>query len=390
MGYRPYFTEEHDELRKVVRRFVEKEVAPYVNEWEQQGAFPLEILKRMGDLGFLGLKYPVEMGGQGGDYFAAIVFAEELAKCGCGGVPMAIAVQTDMATPPIAEFGNEDQIKRFLTPAIKGEKLAAIGISEPNHGSDVASIETRAGRDGDDWIINGSKMFITNGPRADFVTLVVRTSNEPGYKGISIFLVELDSPGVSVSKELKKVGMRSSDTAELIFDNVRVPHANLLGEEGKGFAYIMWELQGERMISAAGSVAMAEYIYEYAVDYAKSRKQFDQSVIDFQVIAHLLAEMKTEIEVCKELTYATAYQFSQGKVLSKEISMTKLAAAQMAHWVADRALQILGGNGYMTEFPIERLWRDTRLHRIGAGADEVMKEIISKQLGLEVKERVKQ
>lgn len=382
MSYAPYFTEEHEALRKVIRRFVEKEVAPHVEKWEKDGEFPIEIVKRMGDLGFLGLRYPEKIGGQGGDYFTGLIFAEEMAKCGCGGFPMAIAVQTDMATPPIAEFGNEDQIKRFLIPAIKGEKLAAIGISEANHGSDVASIETRAKKDGDDWIINGSKMFITNGMRADFVTLVTRTSDAPGYKGISIFLVDLDSPGVSVSKRLDKVGMRSSDTAELIFDNVRVPHANLLGEEGKGFSYIMWELQGERMISAAGSVGMAEYAYNLALDYAKTRKQFNQPIANFQIISHMLAEMKTEIEVCKELTYATAYQFSKGNILSKEISMTKLAAAQMAHWVADRALQIFGGNGYMAEYPIERIWRDTRLHRIGAGADEVMKEIIAKQMGL--------
>lgn len=382
MSYAPYFTEEHEALRKVIRRFVEKEVAPHVEKWEEDGEFPIEIVKRMGDLGFLGLSYPEEIGGQGGDYFTGIIFAEEMAKCGCGGFPMAIAVQTDMATPPIAEFGNEDQIKRFLIPAIKGEKLAAIGISEANHGSDVASIETRAKKDGGDWIINGSKMFITNGTRADFVTLVTRTSDAPGYKGISIFLVDLNSPGVSVSKPLDKVGMRSSDTAELIFDKVRVPHVNLLGEEGKGFSYIMWELQGERMISAAGSIGMAEYAYNLALDYAKTRKQFNQPIANFQVISHMLTEMKTEIEVCKELTYATAYQFSKGKILSKEISMTKLAAAQMAHWVADRALQIFGGNGYMAEYPIERIWRDTRLHRIGAGADEVMKEIIAKQMGL--------
>ncbi|KOP78550.1 acyl-CoA dehydrogenase [Lysinibacillus sp. FJAT-14745] len=382
MAYEPYFTEEHELLRKTIRNFVDKEVKPFVEEWESAGEFPIEILKRMGDLGFLGLRYSEEVGGQGGDYFTSIVFAEELAKCGCGGFPMAIAVQTDMATPPIAQFGSADQKERFLKPAIKGDKLAAIGITEPNHGSDVASIETRARKEGNEWIINGSKMFITNGTRADFITLVTRTSDEPGYKGISLFLVDLDSPGVSVSKKLDKVGMRSSDTAELIFDNVRVPDANLLGEEGKGFSYIMWELQGERMISAAGSIGMAEYAYNLAYQYAKTRRQFKQPIANFQVIAHLLVEMKTEIEICKELTYATAYRFANGEVPSKEISMSKLAAAQMAHWVADRALQIFGGNGYMSEYPIQRIWRDTRLHRIGAGADEIMKEIISKQIGL--------
>ncbi|PLR91608.1 acyl-CoA dehydrogenase family protein [Bacillus sp. T33-2] len=383
MAYEPYFTEEHEQLRKTVRKFVEKEVTPYVDDWEEKGEFPLEIFRRMGDLGFLGLRYPENAGGQGWDYFAGIVFAEEMAKCGCGGFPMAVAVQTDMATPPIMEFGNDEQIERFLKPALKGEKLAAIGISEPNHGSDVASIETRARLEGNEWVINGSKTFITNGPRADFITLVARTNEKPGHKGISLILVELDRPGVSISRKLDKVGMRSSDTAEIIFDNVTVPYDNLLGKEGQGFAQIMWELQGERMISAAGSIGIAECAYEHALQYAKTRNQFGTPIAGFQVISHLLAEMKTEIELCKEMTYATAYRFSQGEVPSKEISMVKLAAARMAHWVADRALQVFAGSGYMMENPIQRIWRDTRLYRIGAGTDEIMKEIISKQMGLE-------
>ncbi|WP_216829819.1 acyl-CoA dehydrogenase family protein [Alkalihalobacterium elongatum] len=382
MPYEPYFTEEHDELRKTVRKFVEKEIAPFVDEWEEAGEFPRELFTRMGELGYLGLHYPEEVGGQGGDYFTSIVLAEEMNKCGCGGVPMAIAVQTDMATPPIYKFGTKDQHERFLTPAIRGEKIAAIGITEPDHGSDVQGIRTRARRDGDEWVINGTKTYITNGTRADFVTLVTRTSDDPGPKGISLFLVETDRPGFSVSKKLDKVGMRSSDTAELIFDNVRVPHKNLLGEEGKGFYQIMWQLQGERMVGAAGAIGGAEYAYEHALQYAKSRKAFDQPIGNFQVIAHLLAEMKTEIEICRELTYSTAYRFSKGEVPAKEISMTKLAAVQMAHWVSDRALQIHGGNGYMNEYPIERNWRDSRLPRIGGGADEIMKEIIAKQIGL--------
>lgn len=383
MNYKPYFTDEHEQLRKTIRKFISKEVTPYIEEWEEAGEFPLSMMKRLGELGFLGLRYPKEVGGQGWDYFAGLIFAEEMARCGAGGFPMAVAVQTDMATPPIMEFGTEDQKERFLKPAILGEKLAAIGISEPNHGSDVASIQTRARREGNEWVINGSKMYITNGPRADFITLVVRTSDDPSYKGISLILVELDRPGITISRKLNKVGMRSSDTAEIAFEDVRVPYENLLGKEGQGFMQIMWELQGERMISAAGSVAMAEYAYELALQYAKTRLQFDQPIANFQVINHLLAEMKTEIEVCKEMTYATAYRFANGEVPSKEISMTKLASAQMAHWVADRALQIFGGNGYMMEYPIQRIWRDTRLHRIGAGTDEIMKEIISKQMGLE-------
>lgn len=383
MNYAPYFTEEHRLLRKTIRQFLEKEVTPFLDEWEEKGEFPREILTRMGELGFLGLRYPKEDGGQGWDYFAGVILAEELSRTGFGGFPMAIGVQTDMATPPILEFGNEEQKERFLKPALKGEKLAAIGISEPNHGSDVASIQTRAVKDGNDWVINGTKMFITNGPRADFITLVVRTSDAAGYKGLSMILVEMDRPGITMSKKLDKVGMRSSDTAEVIFENVRVPLDNLLGKEGNGFAQIMWELQGERMISAAGSIGISEYAYEYAYRYAKERKQFGQPIANFQVISHLLVDMKTEIEVCKEMTYALAYRFSKGEVPSKEISMVKMAAAQTAHWVADRALQILGGNGYMMEYPIQRVWRDTRLHRIGAGTDEVMKEIIAKQMGLE-------
>jgi alkylation response protein AidB-like acyl-CoA dehydrogenase len=378
----PYFTDEHEEMRKVIRKFVASEITPYIEEWEETGEFPAAIVKRMGDLGFLGLRYPEEVGGQGGDYFMGIVLAEELIRCGCGGFPMAIAVQTDMATPPIYQFGNAEQHERFLKPAIRGEKIAAIGISEPDHGSDVASIRTRAVRDGDEWVINGSKMFITNGPRADFITLVVRTSDAPGYKGISIILVELDRPGITISRKLDKVGMRSSDTAEIIFENVRVPVGNLLGEEGKGFYYLMWELQGERMIAAAGAVEAAQYAYEMALHYAKTRKQFGQTINQFQVISHLLAQMATEIEVCRQLTYATAYRFARGEVPSKEISIVKLASAQMAHWVTDRALQIFGGSGYMMENPIQRLWRDTRLYRIGAGTDEIMKEIISKEMGI--------
>lgn len=380
MPNRPFFTEEHDRLRESIRRFIEREIKPYTDEWEEDGEFPLWAVRKMGEQGFLGLRYPVELGGQGGDYFSSIVLAEELARCGSGGFSMAMAVQTDMATPPILQFGTEWQKQEFLMPAIRGEKLASIGITEPNHGSDVAGIETRAIRDGDDWVIRGSKMYITNGPRADFITLVTRTSDEPGYKGISLFMVELDRPGVSVSRKLDKVGMRGSDTAELIFDDVRVPMKNLLGREDYGFYQIMWELQGERMIAAAGAIGAAQYAYELALEYAQSRRQFGRPIANFQVIAHMLAEMATEIEACRQLTYSVAYRFGQGEVPSKEISMAKLASAQLAYSVADRAMQIFGGNGYMADYPIERIWRDTRLNRIGAGTDEIMKEIIWKQM----------
>lgn len=390
MAYEPYFTEEHHELRRTVRKFIEKEIAPFADEWEKDGIFPRSLFKRMGELGYLGLRYPKEVGGQGWDYFASVVFSEEIARTGVGGFPMALGVQTDMATPPILEFGTEEQIEVYLKPAIQGEKIAAIGITEPNHGSDVASIETRARREGDSWVINGAKTFITNGTRADFITLVVRTSDAPGHKGISMILVDLDLPGVTVAKKLNKLGMRSSDTAELVFEDVRVPYENLLGKEGRGFAQIMWELQGERLIGAAGAVGMADYAYELARDYARTRKQFYQEIANFQVISHMLTEMKTEIEAVKEMTYAAAYRFNRGEVPSEDISMAKLASAKMAHWVADRALQIFGGNGYMMEYPIQRIWRDTRLYRIGGGTDEIMKEIIAKSMGLEAyKEEVR-
>lgn len=380
MPYPPYFTEEHDAFREEIRHFFLTEVAPYAPQWEKQGYFPRSILRRMGELGYLGISYPKEVGGRGGDYFMSVVMAEEKARCGTGGFGMAIAVQTDMATPPILQFGTPDQIERFLKPAIRGEKLACLGITEPNHGSDVQSIETRAYRDGDEWVINGSKLYITNGPRADFILLVARTSDAPGYKGISLFLVELDRPGVIVAKVLDKVGMRSSDTAEFVFENVRVPHENLLGEEGKGFYHIMWELQGERVVSAAGSVGSAQVAYELACAYAKERTVAGRPLIQNPVIQHTLVEMATEIEAVRQMVYATAYRFARKEANPWEISMAKMSAAQLAHKVIDQTLQIYGENGYLMDYPIERMWRDSRLSRIGAGTDEIMKEIIAKGL----------
>ncbi|MDA8192407.1 MAG: acyl-CoA dehydrogenase family protein [Thermaerobacter sp.] len=381
MPYPPYFTAEHDLFRQTVRRFVEQEITPVVAQWEEVGEFPRDILRRMAELGFLGVHYPPEVGGQGGDYFMAVVLAEELARSGAGGFPMALAVQTDMATPPIWRFGTAEQIARYLIPALKGEKLACLGITEPDHGSDVAGIETRARREGQGWLIQGSKTFITNGPRADFMTLVARTGDTPGYHGLSLFLVDLDLPGV-VRTRLDKVGMRSSDTALFHFDQVRVPQQALLGEEGQGFYHIMWELQGERLISAAGALGSAQYAYDIACDYAKARKLFDRSLTGFQVIAHLLAEMATEIEAARQLTYETAWNFARGTISAKDIALAKLVSARMVNWVVDRAVQILGGHGYVADWPLERMWRDVRLNRIGAGTDEIMKEIISQEMGL--------
>lgn len=378
----PYFTEEHEALRRTIRRFVEKELQPHADRWEEDGEFPSQVFRRLGELGFLGLRYPEEYGGQGGDYFTAIVLAEELARCRAPGLMLAVEVQTEMATPPILQFGTEDQKRRFLVPAIRGEKIACLGITEPDAGSDVASIRTTARRDGDSYVINGTKIFITNGVRADFVTLVAKTDPAKGTRGVSLFLVEKGTPGFTVGRKLKKLGNLSSDTAELIFENCRVPAENLLGTEGEGFRHIMWELQGERLIGAAGGLAVAQCALEEAVAYAKQRVQFGRPIARFQVIAHYLAQCAAELEAARQLVYATAWRFARGEYPVREISMAKLIAAQVAHRVADYAVQIHGGYGYMKEYIVERYWRDTRLYRIGGGTDEIMREIIAKDMGL--------
>lgn len=376
------FSEEHEAVRKTIRRFVESELLPHVEEWEKQGYFADWVIPRMGQLGFLSLRYPEKYGGAGGDYFMGIVLAEELARCGAGGLPMAVAVQTDMATPPIMQFGTEEQIKKYLIPALKGEKVACLGITEPNAGSDVASIQTRAVRDGDHWVINGRKIFITNGVRADFITLVAKTNPDLGYNGVSLFLVDKGTPGFTVTRKLEKVGMRCSDTAELLFEDCRVPVENLLGVENRGFHQIMWELQGERLIGAAGAVAGAQLTFEKCLAYARQRTQFGKPLIRHQVIAHRLAEMATEIEAARQLVYSTARKFAAGEYPVKEISMCKLVGGQVSFRVADAALQIYGGYGYMMEYGVQRSWRDSRLNRIGGGTDEIMKEVIAKSLGL--------
>lgn len=376
------FTEEHQQVRQTIRKFVEKEIVPHVEEWERQGYFADWVFPRLGELGFLGLRYPEKYGGSGGDYFMGIVLAEELARSGCGSLSMAVAVQTDMATPPIMQFGSEEQIKKYLIPAIKGQKVACLGITEPNAGSDVAAIETRAVRDGDHWVINGRKIFITNGVRADFIVLVAKTDPALGYNGVSLFLVDKGTPGFHVTRKLEKVGMRSSDTAELLFEDCRVPAENLLGQENRGFHQIMWELQGERLMGMACAVAGAQRTWEKALEYARQRSQFGRPLVKFQVIAHRLAEMATEIEAARQLVYSTARKYAAGQYPVQEIAMAKLICARTSYRVADAALQIHGGYGYMMEYEVQRAWRDSRLNRIGGGTDEIMLEIISKSLGL--------
>jgi alkylation response protein AidB-like acyl-CoA dehydrogenase len=376
-----YFTDAHEELRLHIRRFLEKEVRPHLEEWEET-TFPDSIMRRFGELGFLGLRYPAEYGGQGGDYFSAIVLSEEMARAGCGGLGMAVAVQAEMATPPVYKFGTDEQRRRWLAPAISGEQIAALAITEPDAGSDVAGIQTTARRYGDEFVINGRKIFITNGARCSWALVVTRSDKEAGHHGFSLFVVEKGTPGFEVARTLKKLGMHSSDTAELVFEDCRVPVANMIGEEGKGFQNLMWELQGERLIAAVGAVAGAQRTFEYAMEYAQNRSAFGKPISKFQVLKHKLVDMGTQINCVRAFVYETATRWDAGEYPVREISQAKLLATQLAVDVADEAIQILGGHGYMAEFPVERAWRDARLARIGAGTDEIMKEIIAKTYGL--------
>jgi alkylation response protein AidB-like acyl-CoA dehydrogenase len=375
------FTDEHEALRESIASFAEKELAPHAEEWEET-TFPDWVFPRMGELGFLGLSYPEEYGGQGGDYFASLVLAEELPKANCGGLSMGVAVQTDMATPPVHLFGTEEQKQRYLVPAIKGQKIACLGITEPDAGSDVAGIKTHAVRDGDEWVINGSKTFITNGHRSHYIVLVTKTDKDAGYDGFTLFLVDMDAPGVIREAKLRKLGMHASDTALLAFQDVRVPHDAVLGEVGKGFYHIMWELQGERLIGAAGCVAGAQRLFDKTLQYAQERTAFGRQIGKFQVIRHKFAEMATKIETARQMVYATGWRVQNGDYPVREISMAKLYASRIAFEVADECLQIHGGNGYMKEYGIERAWRDIRLNRIGAGTDEIMLEVIGRSYGL--------
>ncbi len=379
----PIFTAEHEELRASVRRFVEAELAPHVDGWEDAGSFPDEVFRRAGELGFLGLHYPEAWGGSGGDLAAEIVFVEEVAKAGCGAIAMALSVQTDMATPALGEFGTDDQKERYLRPAIAGTKIAAIAITEPDAGSDVAGISTRATRDGDVWRVNGTKLYITNGARADFLTCVVKTDGSAGHAGISLLLVDTDLPGVTVSRKLRKLGMWASDTAEIALDDVAVPAANLIGlEPGHGFAQLMWQLQYERMSGAAACLGYAESVLDETIAYAKERNAFGRPIAGHQVVAHMLADAATELTAARALVYDTAWRILQGDYPVAEISMAKKYSAQVFNRLVDTCLQVHGGMGYMHESRVSRAFRDARLQRIGAGTDEIMNEVIAKRLGI--------
>src|SRR5437899_196956 len=375
------FSDEHEQLRESITSFATKELAPHADEWEET-TFPDWVFTRMGELGFLGLDKPEKYGGQGGDYFSAMVLGEAIAHANCGGLAMGVAVQTDMAMPPILAFGSEEQKQEWVVPAIRGEKILCLGISEPDAGSDVKGIKTRAVRDGDEFVINGSKTYITNGHRADAIVLVTKTDPDAGYDGFTLFLVPMDLPGVIREKKLVKLGMHASDTALLAFQDVRVPAGAVLGQVGKGFYHIMWELQGERLIGAAGSVAGAQHCFDQTLKYAMERKAFGREIGKFQVTRHKFAEMATKIETARQMVYMTAWRFQNGEYPVREISMAKLYASRIAVEVADECIQIHGGAGYMKEYGIESLWRDLRRNRIGAGTDEIMLDVIGRSYGL--------
>jgi alkylation response protein AidB-like acyl-CoA dehydrogenase len=375
------FTDEHDDLRASIKRYVATELTPHIDEWEETG-FPDSVFTGLGECGFLGLDKPEEYGGQGGDFLSELILCEELYYGANGGLAMGVGVQVDMAMPPILAFGTEEQKQEWAVPAIAGEKLLCLGISEPNAGSDVAAIKTRAVRDGGDWVINGTKTYITNGIRADVIVLVTKTDPDAGHGGFTLFLVPMDTPGVTRSKRLEKLGMHASDTALITFEDVRVPETAVLGTVGRGFQQIMWELQGERLSGCAGNIAAAQRAFDLTLEYVKTRETFGKPLGRHQALRHRVAEMAIKLEAGRELTYATARRMIAGEYPVREVSMAKVFTCRAANEVADECIQLHGGAGYMKEYGIERLWRDIRLSRIGGGTDEIMLEVVGKSFGL--------
>jgi len=378
----PPFTEEHADLRDSIRRFVAKELRPHAQQWEDERWFPNDVFTKLAANGFLGLKYPEQYGGEGGDYLHDAVLIEELTQSGSGGLSAGIGAHVNIGTPPIFKFGTEDQKQRFLVPGIKGEKIAALGITEPGTGSDVANISTKAEKADGGWVVNGAKTFITGGVRADVVVTAVKTSADGGHGGLSFLLIEKGMEGFTVSKKLEKLGWHASDTAELAFQDVFVPEANLLGEENKGFYLIMANFQWERIAMALGAVAAMGRLLEGSISYSLERQAFGRPIGKFQAIRHKVAAMGVKYETCRALTYHALRLFHEGHDAIREVSMAKLMSQRAACEVADDAIQIYGGAGYMKEYEVERAARDLRLGPIGGGTDEIMKEIIGRQMGL--------
>jgi citronellyl-CoA dehydrogenase len=375
------FTPEHRQIDDTVTKFVEKELNPFIPEWEAAEEFPSHaVFKKLGNLGLLGLKYPEEYGGAGLDFSYSMVMAEALGACTCGGVPMAIGVHTDMATPALARFGSDELRKEWLVPTIAGDVVSCLGVSEPGGGSDVAAIKTTARSEGGDYVINGTKMWITNGLKADWCCLLANTSDGPPHKNKSLIVVPMDAPGITRQK-IRKIGMHSSDTAQLFFDNVRVPKRNLIGQEGLGFTFQMLQFQEERLWGAASSLRSLDILIDKTIDYTRQRKAFGKSILDNQVVHYRLAELRTEVEALRSLTYRAVEAYVGGKDVTKLASMAKLKCGRLVREVADSCLQYWGGMGFTWDNPISQAYRDSRLVSIGGGADEVMLGIICKLEG---------
>jgi citronellyl-CoA dehydrogenase len=378
------WNEEHEQFRQSVRSTLLREVEPYVDEWEAAGAFPGHTLfKTLGAAGLFGLEYDPAYGGQGADHSYTVVLGEELGRIGCGGIPMAISVQTDMATPSLHRFGTHELKERYLAPAVRGEMIASIAVTEPDAGSDVAGLRTRAVRDGDEWVINGTKLYITNGTQADWLCLLCRTSDEGGFRGMSQIVFPTDTPGFSVSKSLKKLGNRSSDTAELSFVDARVPTANTIGEVGHGFAQQMQQFQNERMIAAYSAVGAMEVALARTADYLRERQVFGRPLLDNQYLSYQLAELSAEVDLLRHYNYACAEAYLRGDDTTRFATIAKLKAGRLQRQVADTCLQFHGGIGYMDETWVSRYFRDGRLLSIGGGADEVMLRVLAKLDGFE-------
>ena len=376
------FTPEHDELRRTVERFCEQEINPHVDAWEEAGIFPAhEVFRKLGGLGLLGLAKPTEYGGAGLDYSYSMVMAEALGACNCGGVPMAIGVQTDMATPALARFGSDELRREFLAPAIAGEMVACIGVSEPTAGSDVASIRTTARKDGGDYVINGGKLWITNGTQADWMCCLATTSDGAPHRNKSLIVLPMKTPGVQVARKLRKIGMNASDTAQIFFDEVRVPQRYRIGEEGQGFTYQMLQFQEERLWGAANALQGLDKAIRNTIEYTRERRIFGRPVLDNQVVHFTLAELQTEVEALRALVYRATELYVAGQDVTQLASMAKLKGGRLTREVADKCLQYWGGMGFTWENPVSRLYRDGRLASIGGGADEVMLGIICKLAG---------
>jgi citronellyl-CoA dehydrogenase len=379
---RMQFTQEHEEIRRTVERFVEQELNPHVDEWEEAGIFPAhEVFRKLGDLGLLGLSKPEAYGGAALDYSYSVVMAEALGNTRCGGVPMAIGVQTDMATPALARFGSDELRAEFLAPAIAGTQVACVGVSEPGAGSDVASIRTTARKDGGDYVINGGKLWITNGVQADWMCCLANTGEGSPHRNKSLIIVPMKTRGVTVARKLRKIGMNSSDTAQIHFDDVRVPQRYLVGQEGLGFSYQMMQFQEERLWGAANSLKGLENAIRDTIEYTRSRKAFGKPLLDNQVVHFTLAELQTEIEALRALLYRATELYVAGQDVTPLASMAKLKGGRLTREVADKCLQYWGGMGFTWENPVSRLYRDGRLASIGGGADEVMLSILCKHMG---------